>query len=76
MLVSRYRNDAAQEAAAEGLASEIRRMSALLSAESFNRLIHDLNRRLYEMVLGTDPLERQAAIVAIGSVSLSSSPPS
>ena len=44
-------------------------MSALLSAESFNRLTHDLNRRLYEMVLGTDPLERQAAIVAIGSVS-------
>lgn len=45
---------------------EIKRLAALLSSESFNKLMHDLNRHLFEMVHGTDPAERLAAVLAIG----------
>lgn len=61
-----FRNVGAQEAAAEGLSMEIKRLGTLLSSESFGKLINDLNRRLYEMIHGSDAAGRQAAVIAIG----------
>lgn len=63
---NRHRSRPVQEAAAEGLAVEIKRLAALLSKESFTKLMHELNRRLYEMVHGADMHEKQAAVIAIG----------
>jgi hypothetical protein len=63
-----HRSRPVQEAAAEGLAVEIKRLAALLSKESFNKLMHELNRRLYEMVHGADMHEKQAAVIAIGII--------
>lgn len=62
------RNRVDQEMAAEGLALEIQRLSSLLSSESFNRLIHDLNRRLFEMIHSSDTHEKISAMIAIGTI--------
>lgn len=63
-------DETTKEAAAEGLAAEIKRLATLLSAESFGKLMHDLNRRLFEMVHDPDPRERQAAVITIGEANL------
>ncbi len=58
----------AQEAAAEGLAVEVQRLSALLSPDSFGNLIHDLNRRLFELVSSPDIYDRLGAVIAISKL--------
>lgn len=61
------RSRTAQELAAADLATEVKRLASLLSTDFLGKLVHDLNRRLFEMIHSADSHDRLGAVMAIGS---------
>lgn len=57
-------------AAADAISIEIKRLSSALPSEAFGRMMHDLNRQLFEMVHsagGASTLDKLSALCLIGS---------
>ena len=67
MKLTGCRNVVSLEEEADSLALEIKRLASYLSTESFGSLMHDLNRRIYELIHSSDGDEKVAALVMISN---------